>query len=257
MKDQLQIALIQSDLIWEHPKENRTAFHEKIQQVKAGTDLIVLPEMFTTGFTMNAASVAETMEGETVAWMRQIAREKEAAVTGSLVISEDGHYYNRSVFAYPSGEIAHYDKKHTFTLAGEDTIYTAGTVQQIVAFKGWKLCLLICYDLRFPVWARNTQNYDALFYVASWPEPRIAAWDTLLKARAIENMCYTIGVNRVGVDANGHHYPGHSAVYDVLGRPVVFSKDEEIVYAELHKDHIRETREKYRFLEDRDHFTLA
>lgn len=257
MKDTLQTVLMQSDLVWENPTKNRSIFHKKIQRLTHDVDLIILPEMFSTGFTMNAAAVSETMEGETVAWMQKTARGKNAAITGSIIIKENNYYYNRSIFVHPSGKLDYYDKKHTFTLAGEDKVYNSGNTQKIVDYNGWKICLLICYDLRFPVWARNTQYYDVLVYVASWPKPRITAWDALLKARAIENMSYSIGVNRIGVDANGYDYPGHSAVYDVLGNRLVFSNDGEAVYAGLHKDHIRENREKFRFLGDRDAFVLT
>lgn len=257
MKSIFSIALIQSDIIWENPKENRAYLDKKFLELKNDVDLIILPEMFTTGFTMNAPKIAETMKGETIAWMQKTARKKNAAITGSIVIEENYVYYNRLLFVHPSGKMEWYDKKHTFTLAGEDKIYKSGDKKHIVAYDGWNVCLLICYDLRFPVWSRNTENYDALLYVASWPKPRITAWDALLKARAIENMCYSIGVNRVGFDANGNEYPGHSAVYDVLGNSLVFSDKEEIIYVELHKNHIEETRKKLRFLEDRDQFIVV
>ena len=190
MHDQLKIALIQSDLVWENPKKNRKHFKEKIESISKPVDMIVLPEMFSTGFTMNAKDVAETMDGKTVAWMKKKALKTNAAIIGSLVISEDGKFYNRLLFVEPSGDIHIYDKRHTFTLAGEEKIYASGTKKLIVDYKGWKICPLVCYDLRFPVWARNTENYDVLLYVANWPKPRILAWDTLLKARAIENMSY-------------------------------------------------------------------
>jgi omega-amidase len=257
MKPTLSIALIQSDIIWENPQENRTYLDKKFLELKNDVDLIVLPEMFTTGFTMNAPKIAETMKGETIAWMQKTAQKKKAAITGSIVIEENHVYYNRLLFVHPSGKMEWYDKKHTFTLVGEDKIYKSGNKKQIVAYDGWAICLLICYDLRFPVWSRNTENYDALLYVANWPKPRITAWDTLLKARAVENMCYGIGVNRVGFDANGNEYPGHSAVYDTLGNQLVFSDKEEILYVELHKTHIEETRKKLRFLEDRDQFIVV
>src|SRR5690606_26947134 len=192
MQDQLKVAIIQSDLVWENPEQNRKNFSEKIEMINGSVDLIVLPEMFTTGFTMNASLVAETMEGNTVAWMQKTASETHAAIVGSVIISEANKFYNRLLFVEPSGAITHYDKRHTFTLAGEDKVYASGTQKIIIDYKGWKICPLICYDLRFPVWARNTENYDALIYVGNWPKPRILAWDTLLKARAIENMSYCI-----------------------------------------------------------------
>ncbi|WP_046757810.1 amidohydrolase [Kordia jejudonensis] len=259
MKNQeLHVALVQTNLVWEHPAENRIQLHKKINTIADTVDLIILPEMFTSGFTMNPASVAETMDGETIALLKNLAKEKNAAITGSLVISESGNHYNRFVFVFPSGEIETYDKRHTFTLAGEHEVYTAGTFKNIITYKDWKICPLICYDLRFPVWARNVENYDVLLYVANWPKPRISAWDALLKARAIENMSYCIGVNRVGLDANSHEYPGHSAVYDVLGEKLtnLESGKEEIAFATLTKSNIETYRNKLKFLNDKDTFEL-
>ncbi len=215
--------------------------------------------MFTTGFSMNAEALAEEKEGHTLEWMQQIAKEKGCAITGSLIVTDSGHYFNRLYFVYPNGDFRHYDKKHTFTLAGEHKIYTAGKELVLVELQGWKICPLICYDLRFPVWARNTQDYDLLLYVANWPDKRIAAWDALLKARAIENMSYCIGVNRVGMDGNGHEYTGHSAVYDVLGERISTLNFEQ-EFAEtvtLSGEHIRSNRKHLQFLNDRDEFTLS
>lgn len=256
--DALNIAIIQSDLIWENPEENRVAFTNKIISIIESVDIIVLPEMFTTGFTMNAAQMAETMDGDTVQWMRQIAAQKEAAVVGSIIIKSNELFYNRLVFVHPKGHIDHYDKRHTFTLAGEHNIYAAGTQKLIVDYKGWKICPLVCYDLRFPVWARNVENYDVLIYVANWPKARISAWDALLKARAIENMSYCIGVNRVGKDGNNHEYSGHSAAYDMLGTRMdtLPYDDEAIEMISLHKENLYHTRNKLNFLEDRDLFSL-
>lgn len=258
MKEDLKIALIQSDLVWENPKQNLENFSEKIKNISEAVDLMVLPEMFTTGFTMNAEKVAETMDGNTVAWMQSIASKFNAAIVGSIVISEGNSYYNRLLFVEPSGAIQHYDKRHTFTLVGEDKIYTAGTEKRIINYKGWKLCPLICYDLRFPVWARNIQDYDILLYVANWPKPRVSAWDALLKARAIENMSYCIGVNRVGVDGVNSEYSGHSAAYDVLGNSMTSIEPgkEQTQIITLEKRHIQAYRNKLKFLDDRDLFTL-
>lgn len=259
MQNKLKVALIQSDLVWENLEENRNNFEIKIKAIPEIIDLIVLPEMFTSGFTMNASSVAETMSGETIVWLQKLAKEKDAAITGSLVISENRNFYNRSVFIHPNGKIDIYDKRHTFTLAGEHKVYTAGKNNTIIYYKDWKIRPLICYDLRFPVWARNTDDYDLLLYVANWPKPRINAWDALLKARAIENMSYSIGVNRVGEDASGHNYPGHSACYDVLGKKIAgFQPNEDgINIVELDKNTIRKYRNKLNFLNDRDSFTLT
>ena len=245
-------------MVWENPSQNRLNFLNKIDSITQPIDIIVLPEMFTSGFTMNPKDVAETMQGETVSWMKSIASKKQAAITGSLIIKENDNYYNRLLFVHPNGEINSYDKRHTFTLAGEDKVYTAGTKKLIVAFKGWSICPLICYDLRFPVWARNTENYEVLIYVANWPKPRVNAWDALLKARAIENMSYCIGVNRVGLDANNHEYSGHSAAYDVLGNRLdttPFDK-EAISIVTLDKTELENYRNKLNFLNDKDEFTL-
>ena len=220
-------------------------------------DLIVLPEMFSSGFTMNPKAVAETMTGETIAWLQHLAQAKDCAITGSLVIEENGKYYNRLVFVYPNGELKTYDKRHLFTLAGEDKIYTKGSEKAIVNYNNWNICLQICYDLRFPVFARNVENYDLLLYVANWPKPRINAWDALLKARAIENMCYTIGVNRIGEDANQLEYPGHSKAIDFLGNTLVDCENELGIFIfELDKNTQNETREKFNFLNDRDYFEI-
>ena len=254
----MKIALIQSSLVWENPKLNRNHFEEKINAISENVDLIVLPEMFSTGFTMSPNLVAETIQGETVLWMQSLAKAKNCAITGSLIIAENSNFYNRLVFVFPSGELQFYDKKHLFTLAGEDKIYTSGKQKLIVEYKGFKICPLICYDLRFPVFSRNTEDYDVLIYVANWPKPRINAWDSLLKARAIENMCYTIGVNRIGEDHNKHEYSGHSQVTDFLGNYLIEPQKNEGVYiTTLNKKTLLETRQKFGFLNDRDTFTVS
>lgn len=256
MLNTLDIAIIQTPIFWEDPKRNRELISRKTVTISKKTDLIVLPEMFTSGFTMAPENIGLPEGDKTIAWMMDMARQHNAAVIGSTVFYEDVHYFNRLFFVEPDGNVSHYDKRHTFSLAGEDKVYQAGTERLIVDFRGFKICPLICYDLRFPVWARNTVNYDVLIYVANWPTPRIVAWDTLLKARAIENMVYCVGANRIGQDQTGHDYPGHSAIYDTLGERLVFSKKEEILYAALNKDHLTDTRKKLRFLEDRDKFTV-
>lgn len=254
----MKIALIQTSLIWENPIENRSHLAQKITGFMEDVDLIVLPEMFSTGFTMNPKAIAETMQGETVSWLQHMAKAKNCAMIGSLVIEEKGNFYNRLVFVFPTGEIQHYDKRHLFTLAGEDKVYTAGTQKLIVDYKGFKICPLVCYDLRFPVFARNVENYDVLIYVANWPKPRVNAWDILLKARAVENMCYTIGVNRIGTDANKHEYSGHSQAVDFLGNYLLEPQESEGVFiVELNKDQVVETRKKLSFLNDRDNFTIS
>ena len=257
--DTLKIALIQSDLIWENPEENRINFTNKIITIVEKVDMIILPEMFSTGFTMNPLELAETMKGDTVAWMQKIAQQKHAAVIGSLVIEENKQYYNRLLFVHPSGDIDSYDKRHTFTLAGEDKVYTAGSEKLIVDYKGWKICPLVCYDLRFPVWSRNVEEYDVLLYVANWPAVRTNAWDALLKARAIENMSYCIGVNRVGTDANNNDYSGHSSAYDVLGNRLDHIEEnvEAIEVVALSNTELQTHRNKLNFLADRDKFSLT
>ncbi len=256
--EELKVTLIQSHLHWENPVANRNHFSELFSQIEGETDLIVLPEMFTTGFTMDAESVAEKPDGPTVQWMHTEAKKNNAAITGSLIVKENGHYYNRLFFIQPDGTIDTYNKKHTFTLAGEHKVFDAGTSIKQIAYKGWKIRPLICYDLRFPVWARNTDEYDVLLYVANWPDKRVAAWDALLKARAIENMAYCIGVNRTGLDANGHQYTGHSAAYDVLGKHISTNalEKEFVDTFMLSKDHIIKNRKYLQFLNDADSFTL-
>ncbi len=259
MKDLLNISLIQSHLAWENPIQNRAAFEQQIRSIHQETDLIILPEMFTTGFTMNVEKVAETMDGETVSWLQKLAEEKGCAIAGSIIIKDDKRYFNRFLFVCPNGSIDQYDKHQLFTLAKEEEVFTAGDEEVIIIYKGWKIKPQICYDLRFPVWARNTSGYDLLIYVASWPKPRMNAWDTLLKARAIENMAYCIGVNRVGLDGKGFEYNGHSAVYDVLGNSVLEENPverETVLYATLDKAHIENTRKKLPFLEDADRFQI-
>ena len=258
MQEELVVSLIQSDLVCEKPELNRAHFQKKIQTIENKIDVIILPEMFTSGFTMNASWVAETMEGTTVSWMKDLAKSKNAGIMGSLVIVENSKFYNRLLFVEPSGLIHQYNKRHTFTLVGEHEVYTAGDDKIIVDYKGWKLCPLICYDLRFPVWSRNTEDYDVLIYVANWPKPRVSAWNALLKARAIENMSYCIGVNRVGIDGVKSQYSGHSAIYDVLGEEITDFQphEEQIEIATLEKRHIIAYRNKLKFLDDRDEFSL-
>lgn len=253
----MKIALIQSSLVWENPEANRNHFEEKINAITEDFNLIVLPEMFTTGFTMDPAKVAETMSGKTVLWMQSLAKAKNAAITGSVVIEENANFYNRILFVFPSGEIQHYDKRHLFTLAGEDKVYSRGTQKLIVEYLGWKICPFVCYDLRFPVFSRNVENYDLLIYVASWPKTRIKAWDTLLSARAIENMSYVVGVNRTGEDQNGYAYVGHSQAVDILGEYVLEPRESEgVFFVELNKEKMMETRLKLGFLSDRDDFEI-
>lgn len=253
----MKIALIQTPLFWENPNKNRAYLTKKINSISQYVDLIVLPEMFTSGFTMNPNNIAETMQGETISWLKETAKTKNCAITGSLVIEENEKYYNRLVFVFPSGEIQYYDKRHLFTLAGEDKVYTSGKDKLIIDYKGFKICPLICYDLRFPVFSRNIEEYDVLVYVANWPKPRINAWDILLKARAVENMSYAIGVNRVGVDDNNLEYVGHSQAVDFFGNYIQEPQETEGIFiVKLDKEKLLETRTKLAFLNDKDQFEI-
>lgn len=257
MKAQLSVTIIQSNIIWEDKNINLRFFEKKISKISK-TDLIILPEMFTTGFTMNVKFLAENMDGVTVNWMLKMASQKNCLIIGSIIIEENYKYFNRLIVAFPDGAVQYYDKKHLFTLAKEHQTYTAGNKQLLIEYLGWKIFPLICYDLRFPVWARNTVEYDLLIYIASWPKPRIFAWDILLKARAIENMAYTIGVNRVGVDANEYEYPGHSVVLDAYGAEILatIENQEQIGSVIIDKNKLDETRKKLQFLNDKDNFKI-
>lgn len=253
----MKITLIQTLLHWEDPAANRIHFSERIKSIGEKTDLIILPEMFSTGFTMAPQIVAEAANGETVKWMQQMAKQYDCAITGSLIITEKDKFYNRLLFVHPDGTIEKYDKRHLFGLANESEIFTAGKDKLTVNYKGWKICPLVCYDLRFPVFSRNVEEYDLLLYVANWPVARVQAWDTLLPARAVENMCYVAGVNRTGEDSNENEYNGHSHVYDFLGTPMnLLSEEEKNITVTLDKDALNEVRDKFGFLNDRDRFTL-
>ena len=261
----LTLTIIQSNLHWEDKKANLQMFEEKIFAIKEKTEIVVLPEMFTTGFSMKPETLAEKMDGETVQWMKRIAAQKKIILTGSIIIEEDGNYFNRIVWMLPNGQFGCYDKKHLFAYAEEDEHYTAGSKRLIASVKGWKINLLVCYDLRFPVWARQTPSatteggaeYDLLIYVANWPQRRVHAWKTLLQARAIENQCYVVGVNRVGKDANEIVYSGESLVADPLGEVLYTKKDDEDIFTiTLDKNHLETVREKLPFLKDADSFQL-
>jgi omega-amidase len=258
MAEKLKVALLQADLEWEKIEANKALFERKIEALSDDVDLIVLPEMFTTGFSMNASELAELPNGKSFQWMQRMAADKQAAVTGSIITLDNGKYYNRLYFVFPDGAFQKYDKRHTFTLANEHETYASGEKRLIVGYKGWKICPLVCYDLRFPVWSRNTEDYDLLIYVANWPAVRVVAWDALLQARAIENMSYCIGLNRVGKDGKDLDYVGHSVVFDSLGRKIS-KNSEEAEFSEeviLERSHLTETRDQLRFLQDRDRFTL-
>jgi len=260
--EDLTLSLIQSDLHWEEIDANLATFEEYIWAIDK-TDLIILPEMFTTGFSMNAESLAEPAGGKTFKWMRLMASQKNAAITGSFIVKEKGHYFNRLYFVFPDGSAQVYDKKHLFTLAGEDKVYTSGTSRELVEYMGWRIRPMICYDLRFPVWARSKKQetsayeYDLLIYVANWPDARINAWDALLKARAIENLSYCAGVNRIGTDGYPKEYSGHSAVYDFEGKLLSYSENKaEVLTAKLKMGDLEKFRERFSFQEDADDFAL-
>jgi omega-amidase len=253
----LRVSLIQSPLYWENPALNRQMFAWKIRDLSGEADLIVLPEMFTSGFTMHPAKVAETSGGPTSEWLLELSNETGAAITGSVAIREGDHFYNRLLWAEPDGRLLQYDKKHLFSLAGEDQHYAPGKDLLILEWKGWTICPLICYDLRFPVWSRNTHGYGLLLYVANWPEPRRRHWQHLLSARAIENQACVLGVNRVGRDDNGHLYAGDSAIINHQGEILVrASHVETVLSAVLDLETLQQDRERLPFLHDRDDFQL-
>lgn len=258
----LTITLIQTNLHWEDKTANLAMLEEKIRSIRGKTELVVLPETFSTGFSMKPALLAETMDGETVRWMKRVAAEMKIILTGSLFIEENKHYYNRLVWMLPNGQYGLYDKRHRFAYAGEDEQFSAGSKRLIASVKGWKINLLVCYDLRFPVWARQAPGpdepeYDLLVYVANWPERRNHAWKTLLQARAIENQCYVVGVNRVGNDGNNNHHSGDSMIVDPMGEVLYTKKDEEDIFTiTLDKAQLNNVREKLPFLKDADVFVI-
>lgn len=253
----MKIAIFQTALIWQEPENNRNLIEKYLHSCKDTFDLLILPEMFTTGFTMTPSEIAESMDGTTIQWLKNLARDKKIAVTGSLIVKEQEQFYNRLVFIFPDGTLEWYDKRHLFSLAGEEKVYTKGKEKRIIEYKDWKICPLICYDLRFPVFSRNVEAYDLLIYVANWPKPRINAWNALLKARAIENMVYTVGVNRIGTDANQLEYTGSSQVVDYLGNEILNAQEEQGIFVvEIDKEDMLETRKKLNFLNDRDVFQI-
>ncbi len=258
----LRVALVQTDLHWQDKTANLALLEEKIWSLKNTCDLIVLPEMFATGFSMESALLAEPMNLQVHKWMKQLAAQTGSVITGTVIISEGRNYYNRLLWVLPDGTTQHYDKRHLFRMANEDASFASGTELPIFSLKGWKICPQICYDLRFPIWARNHWNsgnaaYDLLFYVASWPAARVSAWDTLLPARAIENLSYAIGVNRVGIDGNQIAYTGHSATYDFKGERLVdLGEKDQIQVVTLSRSSLEEYRSKFPAWKDADNFTL-
>jgi len=254
----LHVTLVQTNLYWEDATANRAMLEEKIFGISAPTDLIILPEMFTTGFTMNPAKVAEPMNIHTTRWLQQMAAQTGAVVTGSVVIKDQKNYYNRLLWVSPDGQIDTYDKRHLFRMGNEHEVYAGGTQRLIKEIKGWKICPLICYDLRFPVWSRNTDlAYDLLIYVANWPQVRMYPWDSLLVARAIENQSYVVGVNRVGFDGNNVPHAGHSAVIDFTGKVLFREVDKEVLHTHtINKTALDEFRQNFPAHLDADSFTI-
>lgn len=259
MAEDLRISMIQSHIIWEDKEENLSYFGELLRRVSGRTDLAVLPETFSTGFSMNVEALADPMDGTTVATIKGWAERYKMAVAGSFIAREEGKYYNRAFFVTPDGEASYYDKRHLFRMAGEDRHFSAGDKPLVVRYKDWNICLQVCYDLRFPVWSRNVNNaYDLLIYVANWPEARKKAWKVLLQARAIENMAYVCGVNRVGVDGKGFAFRGDSMIYDARGKKLADAgkRDETTRTCALSKTDLEAFRTKFPAWKDADAFQL-
>lgn len=258
----LSVTTIQANLAWEDKEANLAQFAEKIISLRGKTELVILPEMFSTGFSMRPEALAETMEGNAVTWMKKRSAENNLVIIGSLMIAVDGKFYNRLLCVLPNGTIGHYDKRHLFSYAGEEKHFSAGSRRLIASVKGWKLCLQVCYDLRFPVWARQqmkgeSPEYDALIYVANWPEKRSHAWKTLLTARAIENQCFVVGVNRIGEDGKGFAHSGDTMVVDALGEQLYQCTGREDVHTiVLQKEKLTAVREQFPFWKDGDGFSI-
>lgn len=259
----LKIAMVQTSLFWEDKEANRAQLEEKIFSISEQVDLIVLPEMFNTGFSMEAQKLAEPMKLHTFKWMQQMAAQKQAVITGSYIVNDGGDYFNRLIWMRPDGSYDQYDKRHLFRMAEEHQHFSMGKQDLIVELKGWKIKPLVCYDLRFPVWSRNTVKqeelaYDLLLYVANWPAARVSAWDALLKARAIENLSYSLGVNRVGEDGKGIPYNGHSAVYNFKGESLIdLGEEEQVQIISLSAEELKRGRQKFPAHLDADNFSLG
>lgn len=252
----LKIALVQTALVWENPLANIQHFEALLKEIKQ-TDIIVLPEMFSTGFSMNT-SLAEDKNGSTIQWMKRMAVKKQSVVCGSVMIKEQQNVFNRFFWAQADGEIRTYNKRHLFSLGEEHQHFTAGTEKIIIHYKDWKICPMICYDLRFPVWSRNREEYDLLLYVASWPQVRDYAWKTLLPARAIENKCFVIGVNRIGKDGNNVAHSGDSVAYNALGQALsnIPPNEETVQVISFNHEALQNIRLKFPFLQDKDKFNI-
>lgn len=255
----LRVSLIQTDIVWENKAENLRNIERKIVELRGQTDLVVLPEMFTTGFSMNSHALAENILGETISTVKRWAKNYDLALCGSFIAEDEGGFYNRGFFISPDQEL-YYDKKHLFRMGDERSAFKSGSERLIVEHKGFSICLLICYDLRFPVWSRNIENaYDLLVYVASWPESRAMVWDTLLKARALENQSYVCGVNRVGLDGLKLTYRGGSVMLDAKGRSLSSLKDraEGVETIEISKEELDDFRQKFPVWMDADKFQIT
>ena len=260
----LRVSIVQGDTRWHDPAGNRDYYAGLIAPLAGNTDVVVLPETFTSGFSNEAVTSAEDMQGETLAWMRAQAKKLDAAITGSVQLREGDAVFNRLLFVTPDGRVQHYDKRHLFTFAGEHKHYAAGRQRLIVEWRGWRICPLVCYDLRFPVFARNrpdpgrgnAPDYDLLIFVANWPAARAYAWQTLLRARAIENLCYVAGVNRTGRDGNTLEYSGDSALIDFLGQPLAEGESEFVATATFSAESLADIRQHFPVLDDGDVFAL-
>lgn len=251
----LTVAVVQQEIVPNNPQQNLATFSRALGNL-SNCDLIALPEVFTTGFCANARNFAEYVDGTAYTWMADHAKQLNAVITGSLVVKEHDAYFNRMVWMRPDGSYTHYDKRHLFRMGGEHTRYQCGTQRLIVELKGWRILTLVCYDLRFPVWSRNRNDYDLSLYVANWPSARALHWNRLLQARAIENQAYVVGVNRVGMDEIHQHYAGDSAIYGPAGEVIVHSQEPGSFFAELYGDKLLEYREKFPAYMDADEFEL-
>lgn len=254
----LKITIFQAYLFWENVEKNLQNIGLRLSSLREKTDLIILPEMFNTGFTMNIEKCAEKMDGITMHWLFETSKKYDCVVAGTLIIEEEGNYFNRFVWMSPDGSFIHYDKRHLFGMAKEDEVFTAGKSRVILKLKGWKICPMVCYDLRFPVWSRNQEEgYDLLVYTASWPDTRSAHWRTLIPARAIENQAFVIGVNRVGYDGNEVYYSGGSMCISPLGDVVYYKPEDEDLYTfTLTAKDLGTVREHFPFLKDADKFSI-